>query len=373
MRLTIAERLRPFSHLPGTSFVLPGSSLVLEIYPTMIRVDDISGPLPKNLGNISFDFEGPILNFTAIQDLVNGSLSVFGDSAEGYFRYAIHSLANGTGICISLEKALRTINIRCSEPWKISKDTLEKGEKLILGESIQTHGAMSSFTSTERLSLGSHKLQDWELVNRRLSFIEIFPIWHRLGQMVTKPLSDKLAGTSFLLKDCNDAILANAPDKILPHFKNIYLAGFDGVLSPRLSDTDHNGIRYPETDPSNVNEASPLSILTEGARLIRSLFLQEIGNEVHVLPAIPPEFHCGRFLDVSCGKQGSLSIEWTKKSLRCMTFKAKEDQQIAFSFSNDEKKCRLKTSNKDKGIVYIPGNKLDVLAGQDYWFDNFER
>ena len=377
MHITIAERLRPFSHLPGTAFVVPGTCLSLEIFPAFSRVTDLTLALPVVLAEISVEINGPVDDFTVIQDLENGSLRVFGTSSDGYFRYSVRGIENGKGIEVTVEKSpLNGILFHSQGLWvSHNPSSIPPGGKIYFAETEIEEATPFQIAGLERLSLGSHKLQDWELVRRRLSFTEIFPLWFRLGQMVPQPASNELTGTALLLNDCRQSISANAPEKILAEFKKLFLAGFEGVLSPQLVDTDYNGIKHHGNDFSEApdEEATALTILTEGAHLIRSLFVRQENNIIHILPSIPPEFHCGRFLDVKCGNKGLLSLEWTKKSMRCMSFTAQEDQKIAFTFSNHEKKCRLRTSTKDKGIEYIPGVELNILAGQNYWFDNFQR
>jgi hypothetical protein len=374
MRITIAEKLRPFSHHSGTSFVLPGSSQGLKIYPSYIQVVDLSVSSPRVLAEFYLDIEGPVKDFTVIQDLEKGCLNVFGNSIKGYFRYRIHAIANTDGMIVIVEKAPEAGIV-----FEIAKEkkVLKAGERAIFTGSQHNddHKKIYSAQSSERLSLGSHKSQDWELVRRRLSFADIFPIWFRIGQLVPMFDSTQLIGTAQLLNDCKDAISANAPEKILEYFERVFLTAFDGVLSPRLIDTDFQGIKYRGQDLSLLPavEGSPLAILTEGARLIRSLFVQENNKQISILPAIPPEFHCGRFLDIKCGERGELCLEWTKKSIRRMTYLAKENQTLSFVFANHEKACRLRTSFKDPGSVYTPGTLIDLLAGNSYWFDNFQR
>lgn len=373
MHLTIAERLRPFSHLPGTAFVVPGTSLSLEIFPAFIRVSDLALSSRVVVAEISVDVEGPVDGFNVILDLENGSIRVLGVSQNGYFRYSVRGVESRKGIIVTVEKGPDNgILFSAQGPWTSQDSTfILPGGKIVFAEVAGEEAIPYKFSGMERLSLGSHKLQDWELVRRRLSFDEIFPVWFRVGQMVAKPVSNVLAGTALLLNDCRRAIDANAPEKILAEFRKLFLAGFGGVLSPRLADTDYNGIKFSDEVP--VGTASALTILTEGARLIKSLFVRQEQNTIHVLPSVPPEFHCGRFLDVECGDGGLLSIEWTKKSIRCMSFKAHADQKLAFTFPNHEQRCRVRTSTKDKGVVYIPGSELNVVAGQSYWFDNFQR
>jgi hypothetical protein len=48
----------------------------------------------------------------------------------------------------------------------------------------------------ERLSLGNHKAQDWDLVCRRLDLKEILPTWKRLGELT--PFSESNQGNDLL-------------------------------------------------------------------------------------------------------------------------------------------------------------------------------
>lgn len=377
MRIEIAERLRPFSHLPGTTFVLPASSLGVVVFPCLIRFHDLTGSIPIVLGEIALDLEGPIDDFTALLDLENGKLKVWGKSAKGYFRYTIKALEHVLGVAVLLEKAPQDeLIIKCRGRLSSEETSITLGNEVVISERIFNANTVSFdfLQEMERLSLGNHKLQDWELVRRRCSFTEIFPIWHRLGMILSSQFKDA-TGTALLLEVCQRAIAGNAPEKILKTFRHLFLAGFEGVLTPRLVDTDFHGIKYQDQTLSDVSEVqgTALILLTQGAKLIRSLFIQDHTQGVLVLPALPPEFHCGRLLQARCGKQGVLSFEWSKKSVRRMTFSASESQQIAFFFFDHETKCRLRNSYKDKGIAYIPGSQIEVIAGQHYWFDNFQR
>lgn len=383
MRIEIAERLRPFSHLPGTTFVLPGTSWSVAVFPALLRIHDLSGTEPLLLTEIKWSLEGPIADFTSILDLERGELRVFGNSRHGYFCYHLKALKANLGIAIHVDKVPQELLcFECKGEWQSPKIAARAGRTVFIGTQIgegTTTAALPS-ASLERLSLGSHKLQDWALVRRRLSMDEIFPIWHRLGQLVPAFPSEELRGTALLLNQCRELIAANAPEKILEGFRHLFLTGFEGILSPRLVDTDFHGVSYhghdlsaPLSPQDSLYRISPMVLLKEGAALIRSLFLQEEPSVIRLLPALPPEFHCGRFLLVKCGIEGGLNLEWTKKSIRCMSFSALKDQQMAFLFSNHERECRLRSDHRDSGTAYIPGTPLDIIAGRTYWFDRFQR
>lgn len=348
MHFEIAERLRPYSHLPGTYFMLPGSALRLQVFPALIKVDDLSGSTPKHIGNIILEIQGPVDDFTVQQDLEKGVIVVWGKSKKGFFRYRISALTNG--MMLEFEKGIMAM--KSEGEWSLHKNDAQ----YVFGSASKA-GNSFVLPVVERLSLGNHKSQDWTLMQRRQKFEEILPIWHRLGQLVPKH-----EGSSRLLQQCRDAIGGNAPEKIIESFREVFLAGFDFGLSPRLCDTDHQGI-FQDCKPTG----SALQLLSEGADLIRSLFVRFDGDKIKLLPALPTEFHCGRFLSES------LSVEWTKKDLRRVVFNAKDNKQITFAFSRGNTHCRLRTSNKDSGIKYVSGDKLDVVAGTPYWFDNFQK
>lgn len=376
MKIKIAERLKPISHLPGTYFVLPGSTYRIQFFPGCMKVDDLSTTVPQPLASVVFDVAGPVREFTVEQDLERGVIHVWAMTLSGFMRYHVAALENTSGIAISFEKIPKQgIKCTCDGVWKLNHSgIIQSGVKLNLSpQAFDDDTPLAKYRpmKIDRLSLGNHKGQDWELMRRRRDFAEIFPIWHRLGQLIPSQKECSEIGVLNLLNECRQAMRSNAPEKILPHFERLFLAGFEGALSPRLRDYDFQGIGIP--DFSAEAKSSPLELLTRGSELIRQLFVQYDDSTVHLLPALPTEFHCGRFLDVNCGNIGSLSMEWTKKATRSVNFTASRSQTFSFIFSLGEKRCRLRKNSKDRGVVYSVGTPIEIINGQNYWFDNFER
>jgi hypothetical protein len=301
-RITIAQRLKPFSHVPGTKLILPGSSHQLIIYPTLIVIDDRKIPIPLT---------GPVDDFTIQLDLEKGCVKVWGHYQEGFLRYRIHATTDGN-FTIVTEKS--------------PKDIFPQPQKNLF-----------QMPNCERLSLGKDKLQDWDMVVRRRDLTEILPFWHRLGQLLPETV--------------------NAA-KFDPDFLNLFRAGFEGILSPRLEDTQHQGLSLPKM-------SSPSILLTQGAKLIRSLFFIQKGNELEILPN--NHFHQGRMVNISCGSLGTLDIEWTKKTLRRVVFHSKVNGEIKFLFPKDLKTFRL-TPGKKMTVDTL----ISVNEGITYLLDNFE-
>ena len=84
--LSIAERLRPFSHQPGTLCLIPGTTFVVEAFPALVRIREFSGELLKEL---PVDVSGPPEQFTVMQDLERGCVTLF---SEQYHFHILPSL-----------------------------------------------------------------------------------------------------------------------------------------------------------------------------------------------------------------------------------------------------------------------------------------
>ncbi len=331
MEIEIRERLKPYTHTAGTWMMLPGSDFCVQVFPTRLVVKNCYS---CHIQTVDFDITGPVDHFTAEQDLEHGWIKVFGTGQSGYFCYYV----DAAGEVHPEKKTIRPLAFMM-----------------------------------ERLSLGSNKAQDWDLICRRGNFTEIFPIWHRLGRLLAhteekgKFQRGNLQGMYSLLDQCRQSIMANAPEHIIPHFRRLFLSGFKGVFVPRLFDDDFNGIIKSD----QADDRSSLALLYESAFLIHSLFFQEREKNIYLLPALPPEFHCGRLMHVSCGVEGRLHFEWTKKVVRRMTFISRQSQDLTFHFSK-KKSCRLRHSNQDRGTSYISGTPIEVVADRHYWFDQFQ-
>lgn len=354
MKISIAQRLHPFSHQPGIFCLLPGTSLRFQIFPALLRVHDLSSAEPRFVCELPVNVGGPVSNFTVVNDLEKGEIQVFGHSAKGYFCYLIKALQG-------------------SNEWIIRvRNNPDKQDLIAVEEPSSTLPPFLPETR-ERLSLGVHKAQEWESMQRRQDFAELFPYWLRLGQLVSyKPIANApVEGSAVLLNKCKEILTAHSPECFLKPFYSLFLAGFQGIFCPRLVDDQFQGFGLKEVSPHS--QFSPLYLLTEGANVIRSLFIKEESNHVAILPSLPPEFHAGRFLDVACGKASTISIEWSKKSLRRMVVCAIEEEQVLFVFPKEIKRFRLRKNLQEPGSKVLTSTPLLLHAGQKYFIDQFEK
>lgn len=340
MKLDIAARLHPYSHRPGTSVVLPGSSLRAQFFPTRIVVE---GMAKQRV--LEIPVTGPVEEFTVQQDLERGEVAVWGRAREGFFR--LHMRASH----------------QAPEGFLVAAEKMPEG-CVVAWEHMERLGPVETDRKgLARLSLGSHKAQDWELLHRREDFAELLPIWHRLGQMVPQ-------GTCEVFADCAAALERRDAVGVMKGLRAVFLASFDGIFAPRFEDTLYQGIALPRVPEGVVR--SPLSLLSHGSELIGTLFVQVSSDVVELLPVLPPQFHAGRFVGVSCG-WGKISVEWTKKAVRRAVLEADRDTTVSIQGRSQQKSCRIRTSTKDRGVRYLLGTPLSLLAGTTYWLDNFEK
>jgi len=302
MRIKIATKLRPFSHQPGTCCLIPYTTWEVRVFPTKLFFRDLSNGKTQER---SVDQVGPIKGFTVVDDLERGRVEIFGRAKGGYFRTFITAE---------------------SYPF-LKKFDLPVDEK--------------------RLSLGCHKKQDWELIQRRSEMAEIFPFWVRLAQLIPQMPFPSI-GTAGLI----------AEGKLDLAFQ----AAFQGVLCPRLRDENYLGIIPDLKIPSDV---SPLGILHEGARQIERLFFYEEGEELHLLPNLPKELHAGRFIHLSTEAGDSIDLEWSKKQLKKVVIRAKQTRKIHLRLQSKIRRFRV-SKNPHKS-----GEPIQLQAGETLYLDRF--
>lgn len=382
MNITIAERLRPFSHLPGTQLMLPGTPYLFQIYPSFVVIFDLSGAYPRKIYELIPEIKGPVEKFTVMLDLEKFCLFVWGHSCEGYFRYRIHATADfhwyitmesipSDGMRWNTPKNMLWVKKKETSDWILLKEKVFSKD-IIAVEPLKEMDACIPIKTMSRLSLGNNKTQDWEMVRRRLDLTEILPVWLRLGQTV--PFIEKefslAEGTTQLLLDCQNFITHRKKELISPTFLKLFNAGFQSILSPRLEDSDYQGLGLTPVSSENL---SPLILLSCGADLIRSLFLFTNEEKTEILPALPPEFHCGRVLQEQIDDLAFVDFEWSKKTIRRMVIRALKSGTLNLSFSKSVKRLRLRNHKQDRGKVCSCPLLLAIEQGNTYLLDNFEK
>jgi hypothetical protein len=331
MSITIAERLHPFSHRPGVWVMIPKSRWGLQVFPTLLRFT--SG---RELIEVPLAIEGPLSQFTVQQDLEKGNIRVFSTT----FEYFVEQKEEG--IVLTGKRGLSSLH------------------RIVVKESVLHEPA------GERLSLGMHKSQDWEMVVRRGDLREIFPVWLKIAEWFPSEESKFPSAGNF-------RFLSHLPKKreeMAAHFLNFFRSGFSGIMFPRLNDDDHQGILPEEPRAEN---GSPYPLITEGAKLIRSLFIEESRDGLAILPVLPPEFHAGRFTQIRLAGGDLLDIEWSKHLLRRATLHCKTRRTLHLQLQKPLDSFRLSRTLKDRGVRHAATAPLELVPGETLFLDRFQK
>lgn len=370
MHISIAERLKPFDHTPGTTCLLPGSNWTVQIFPALICLYDFNHEQTLTpFCKIAIDVKGPVSGFTVQLNLEKGNILVFGTSLDGYFRYRLTSSSNGNGLLIDIEKSASKIEFKLvSGDFHLS---FENDKNLVLFKDSK-NSKPYLIKEVERLSLGNHKAQDWTLVKKRADLGEIFPVWLRLGQLVLHNDNLLEEGDS-LLKECESAIKKGDVNHLLAPFHTLFLTGFQSLMTPRVFDDQYQGITLPALSRKCSSNVSPLVLLSHGAKLIRSCFASYNSSTLSILPALPVEFHAGRFLHFRCENLGLLDLEWSKKTIRRMILFAESDGLIDVKFQKEIKCFRFREESSLKPEIIYAGSPLKIEKGKTYFFDCFKK
>lgn len=338
MKIAVAQRYRPFSHLPGIECLVPGSLFVLKAFPSLLQVKSLEGVV---LAELHLDISAPVHEFTLIQDLENPSVKISGKTAKGFFRYEI--AANLDLLSLNLKKF----------PFSYTNSSPE-----LLQVSIESDFKAQTF---ERLALGMHKSLDWDLVKRRGDLREILPVWYKLGQLVP-PTSE--SGQETLLNELKEAIFNKDKRGVLATLEALFLTGFKGILVPQIVDNNFHGYKLPPCHNS-------AALLSAGYSLIQKLFFSNDQNAIELLPLLPNSFVFGKLTAAKIPHWGILDLEWSKEKIRQAIFKCESSGPLVFKFPKSIKQSRLRLNDKEKGYTLKSGETFDVEEGKTYFFDRF--
>ncbi|MCB1117038.1 MAG: hypothetical protein KDK50_00500 [Chlamydiia bacterium] len=350
MRIEIASRMRPYSHVPGTAALIPGSSWSVKGYPTRLEFTNL---ITQKRLELDFCLTGLMENFTLVQDLEKRAVLLFGTAKEGYVRLMITHKENQLVIMTK----------------RVPEGGLTiKGKKLGPRESLQIKVDEQGYLPpyVERISFGCHKAQDIELMHRRMEMDEILPFWFCLGQLTPPTPCSHEEGTLTLLKP----IIECEKTEILKHFEKVFAAGFSDLFVPRLIDDQHQGVA-PEIDVVSA-DLSPLTLLTEGAQLIRMMFFQQKGNELSILPCLHPDLHSGRLINGHAQNLLLFEMEWSKKRVQKLILRPLESGKVKLHLPNKIKSFRIRKSIKSRGEIHKADEMLDIEKGQPLFLDHFE-
>lgn len=341
MKITIAERLRPYSHTPGTGCLIPGTWWQIEAFPTLLRLTHGAQKI-----ELPLKLTGPVKDFTLELDLERGAVWVFGKAQEGYFRLRLE--ASDAGFDLYAEKTPSS-GIPTPKGVLNAKDRLHFPVELTF--SLTAH--------PERISFGNHKDQDWDFVMRRSDLKEIVPPLLLLAQKMPQPPAHA------------PILPEKKPEKtqIEPLLQTFLQAHLKQILVPRLTDDLHLGLSLPKADP----KSEPCFLIHQTAEWIRSLFFIQNERRLQILPSLPASTDCGRFIDIQCPGIGTLDFEWSKFFLRKAVLRASTPGEILFDLQREIQSFRIRKSRFEKGRRQSAFEPLLIEPGKTYFLDNFQK
>lgn len=340
MRILLRSKLMPFSHLPGIECLVPFSQFSVQIYPALIKLHSLNENITEE---IPLHIQGPVRDFTVIQNLEKGEIQVFMEANQGFYRY---SISYSGFLTVHLKKIPEGIFFLKDPKY------IKTGISQIIPSSL------------ERLHLGFNKALEWELVKKRGNLNEIFPLWHRLGQIT--PQTAFIPDNS-LLSACCDAIAQRDKQNIFPLFKNLFLTGFQGLFVPREKDLDYQGISIPPIENNH-----PLAILSEGQKLIRSIFLETNADILELLPVLPREIVSGKLTNYQC-PYGIIDLEWAQRQPRKLIVRPSQNVSTELIFPKGIRSARIRLSEKDKGYRIDSKTLFNFEQNKIYFFDQFQK
>ena len=314
MKITIARKLAPFSHTPGTSCVIPGTTSLIQAFPSLLRFHNFEYSIPLQGGSVEFTLQ---------QDLEKNCIFIFGKDREKFYRFRLRAFDEGFEL--------------------FSEKTKEK----------KIFAAQVSFylpSQVERLSLGSHRGQDWDLVMRRFDLREILPTLFSLGQKLPLIPPQPLCGTAHLLSE--------------ERLEGFCKMAFSSLLVPHLKDE-----KYLGSLPDESIQGDPFFLLQEGAKLIRSLFFRQNERRLEFLPSLL--FDAGRLIHLQAPGVGEIDLEWASKKVRRIIIRASQSGEVILSFFDRVKGYRLRKNEQPKGVKRSPLDPLLLENGKIYFLDNF--
>ncbi len=341
----------PFTHRPGAKIHLAGTRHVLQAFPSALRCFACRPFDLECVKHIAFPEFGPLSDWTVFIDSMRQVVHIEGRGARGFIRYRIFVSESG----IYLKPLSGTIKL---EVFDVVHE-IQKGEAFPL---VEAPCSLPQFP-TPRLLLGCHKAPSWDRIGDTPNMIEVLPFWYQQSR-----LSDEssLESSETLYGAIVEAVRQKKTFDILPAFATYFRVGMEGFFVPKRSDDLFMG--YPI--PLLPDEMALTEIHLRLCTLLKSLFLQESGNVVTILPCLPKELMCGLLLRQSMATGHEVDIEWRKGNVRRLFFRANSDSLVTVNAQAATATLRCIGERCRKRVVRL-GAEIEVQAGKQYLLDNF--
>lgn len=319
MKIVINEKVKPFSHTPGTACPIPGTCLEVEAFPSLLIVAGKKIPMKV---------AAPVKEFTLELDVEKGCCYVYGQGADGYYKVRIE--ADDSGISVSSEKGTA-----------LAKETR-----------VDLELAFIQKKPLEKLFLGSNKAQNWD---RQVELEGSLPLLFALGQRMPEKLKAE-GGTYSLLE------MPKERDKLEAALIAFFDGAFSKMLIPRLEDEEHQGLDLPQA------KGDRWALIADGSKMVRALFFSQNERRIAFLPKLPVPFHTGKMTGVLAKGIGEIDFEWSKKLLRQAHIRATTSGEVVLELQKEIKRFRLNQKE-----CHLSNQPLFLEKGKSYFLDRFEK
>jgi hypothetical protein len=290
-----------------------------------------------------------------------GAVKVFGMSLHGYFRYFLKQEQQGLFLILD-----RLPSSGMVVSFSGLAEKFHAGAKIALS----TKKPQPFSPSLERLSLGVNKALDMSKIKRRQDLKELLPLWLAVGFKI--PTVDCAGGQGFAemaLCQLEQSIARGDSSEALKLLKVLYLAGFEGIFTPRMVDEEYQGIT---SDALFTSKGSSLQLLSRSAAAIRSLFFQGNKEGVSLLPCLPKGFVSGVYKGVVNPSGHTIDMAWSKGYLRMAVITPSCPGSLQLSLQKNIKSFRVRKSLKDRGSFIKAGDSVDFSCIHPLFLDRFE-
>ncbi len=348
MKITLSQRLKPFSFCKGGEITLPGSFVTLKIFPTKVEIFPLGGEEKK----LFFALQGPFPLFFYQSNIEKRRIEVFFRNDRGFFSYHLFLrkgkfsffLARGDFLVLE-EKGI--------------KSELRKKQTL----SWDLTPVESSNNFCEKIAFGCHKKQEIEKVLLRKDPKEFFPFWFRLGNLCPRLGKEK----SPFFSDMEKAFLRKDPTFLVKRLSLLLEVAFSGFFVPSLQDKTEQNLPFPSGDL-----AHPYLLLQEGAFWIKHLFLQEEKEGLALLKNLPKELPFGRAKGLICFL-GKIDLEWSKKKIKKAILYPEKTGHFRLFLKPCFQRFRLRRRKKEKGVFVRADSFFSIEKGNTLYLDRFEK
>lgn len=384
MQIQIHTLLQAYSHQAGTMCLLPGSTFAVKIFPMHLIFFQADVYPIKQMAYCSFELQGPIKEFTALQNLEKGCIDVFGFAKQGYFLYRLFAMQQSQGISIRFDRlqfaelgfSMHIVDASMRLQRKEQTQTIRKKDVLSLCKSnaISCTPPVPVFNTLPKLSLGCHKAPCWDRIVQRQDLHQILPLWCRLSSFLPQQqyLSPSLPaeGVGALLHQCATLRAQKDKEPLAQSLLHLFNLSFNTMLMPQLQDFHHLGFGLPPLQ--NAGNISILHFLQQSSQLLWSFFIQETKQGVDIMPCVLPQMDCGKITNFPT-QYGTWSLEWTKKQIRRMSFTSIITMPLSIHLPPSLRRCRIRQHEKDRGHIILCPITIATAANTTYWFDHFEK